>query len=102
MQVQQPLDAPATKWGRDVSRVEIAGGGAGVKEMIYFAHIEFPARVEADAGGDRLAVLLNGGEDGRRAGGKLVAGPFFVEALLGEDFQQEGEVGIVWVDDPVD
>ena len=102
MQVEQTLDAPAAIGGGDVSRIEITGGIAGMIEVIDFADVKLAAGIQADAGGDGLAVFFHRGQDGGGAGGKLLAGPGFVEALLGENFQQEREMRVVGVGYPMD
>ena len=102
MEIEQALDAAAAVCRSDISRVQIAGGGAGMIEMVDFADVKFAAGVEADAGGDGLAVFLHGGEDGRGAGGKLLAGPIFIEALFLEDSEQLREMDVVWSRQPVE
>ena len=101
MQVEQSLDAPAAIGRGNVGRIEIAGGVAGVIEIVDFANVEFAAGVHAHAGGDGLAVLCDGGENGGRAGGELLAAPGFVETLVGEDREESGEVAVVGLRDPV-
>ena len=101
MEVQETLDAPAAVGRGNVRCVEITSGGAGVIEVINLADVKFAARIEADAGGDGLAAFFDGGEDGGGAGGELFAGPGFVEALLLENLQQQGEVGVAWGGDPM-
>jgi len=101
VKIEQPLDAPTAIGRRDVSGVEIAGGGAGMIEVIDFADIKLAARVEADTGGDGLAIFFDDGQDGRGAGGELFARPNSVEALLLQDLAEEGKVRIGWVGDPM-
>ena len=101
MQVEQSLDAPAAIGEGDVSRVEIAGGVAGMIEMIDFSDVELAAGVEADAGGGGCPVFFHGGEDGGGTGGKLLAGPILVQSLFLKDAQEEREVVVIGILDPL-
>ncbi len=102
VEVEEALDSPAAEGWGDISGVEVAGGGAGVIEVIDFGDIEFVTGVEADAGGRLPAVYLDNGEDGGSAGLELVDAPGLVEALFGLDGEEEGEEGIGGGGEPVE
>lgn len=96
-EIEQPLDSPAAKARGDVGGIEVAGGWAGVIEVVDFAHPEFAAGVHADAGG----LAIDCGEDAGASVVELLDAPGLVEALFGLDLDHGRKVRVGGGGDPM-